>query len=150
MDQEIREAFDRLDAKIDAQGTELRGAISALDAKIEAQGAELRGEIAALETQLRAEIVTQGENMRRHLDVAVEKVRGDFRMADQQREHQNESEGPSKELRESDAEWSRRVFRDAVKFHNEIRTLFEGMGFWHERYDKAFYEVWERAGLPTS
>jgi len=71
-------------------------------------------------------------------------------MADLQKEHRSELAPSSEKLHESDAEWSRRVFLDAEKFHNEFRTLFEGMGLWNERYDKAFYECWERAGLPRS
>jgi len=71
MDQETREAFDRLDAKIDAQAAELRGGMVTL-------GTTLRGEIVTLGTQLHAEMVTLREDMLRHFDVAVEIMRGDF------------------------------------------------------------------------
>jgi hypothetical protein len=50
VDHELREAFDRLDAKIEAKATELRGEMAAL-----------------------------GADMRRHFDVVGEFIRGDVR-----------------------------------------------------------------------
>ena len=68
MDQETREAFDRLDARIDR-----------LDAKVETQGATLREEMASLGADLRTKIETTAEETRRHFDVAMEFMRGEFR-----------------------------------------------------------------------